>query len=144
MNIKIKGLWEVDTHMKKTLFKRCMCTAIAGIMALSLTACVNSKTPMASKDNVYKSTVLEIPGEFDYIETVKTSTDYIYIIEERSEQIPIDSAQADDTTSVADEESDIEEEYTDVYKTILIIMDYEGNVKKKSRLMTMEMLMFRT
>lgn len=70
--------------MKKNIFKQCVCTALAAAMALSFTACGKAEIPMASKENVYTTTEIPMPEAFDYIQSMDSAGDKIYIIGTKS------------------------------------------------------------
>jgi hypothetical protein len=67
--------------MKKSLIKKIACGIMAAAMTLTVTSCGKSKeVPLASKDNVYTTTEVPMPEAFDYVQTMGTSKDNIFII----------------------------------------------------------------
>ncbi len=100
--------------MKKTIFKRSVCGFIAIASLLSFTACGKQDIPMASKENVYSATNIEMPQQFDYVNSLGAYGDDIYVIGVKSES----SGEGDD--------------YTYSSKTILSIMDASGTEKSST------------
>lgn len=100
--------------MKKTIFKRSICGFIAIASLLSFTACGKQDIPMASKENVYTATNIEMPQDFDYVNLLGAYGDDIYVIGTKSES------------------SGEGEDYTYSSKTILSVMDTAGTEKNST------------
>ncbi len=66
--------------MKKTIFKRLVCAALAAVMTLPLTACGKKEPPMASKENIFSTTEMELPQSFDNVQSMAVGGEKIFLI----------------------------------------------------------------
>ncbi|MCD7731469.1 MAG: extracellular solute-binding protein [Oscillospiraceae bacterium] len=96
--------------MKKNLLKRCGCIIIAAALTISMTACGEEEVPIASKENVFSATEVELPLDYDYIQQMVSSGDQIYIIGNITHE---DLSDPEDPIYTSD--------------TILSILDSDGN-----------------
>ncbi|MBQ2824574.1 MAG: extracellular solute-binding protein [Oscillospiraceae bacterium] len=104
--------------MKKNILKRCTAAAVSLAAMLSLASCGKQEVPMASKENVYRTTEIPFTETFEYINTMTYGGDRIYIFGNVN-TTPEPTGNTDGGM--------VEETYSYSSDTVMAILDSDGN-----------------